>query len=162
MKSFKELIAVQYPSQLVEYDQRKPLHRDALKRLVFDFLDIETGMEKPETWNLNNAKAYLLEKQGSYVAFLIYRSLKQKPQVAYIRLFGVDSTERRKGDGFTLLMGFINVCRRSGIYKYIQLAVNEDNPVAIALYEQVGFKVVNRGEDEGRKFLRMELSLARK
>ena len=96
------------------------------------------------------------------MAFLIYRSLKQKPQVAYIRLFGVDSTERRKGDGFTLLMGFINVCRRSGIYKYIQLAVNEDNPVAIALYEQVGFKVVNRGEDEGRKFLRMELSLARK
>lgn len=42
-------------------------------------------------------------------------------------------------------MGFINVCRRSGIYKYIQLAVNEDNPVAIALYEQVGFKVVNGG-----------------
>ena len=111
---------------------------------------------------MNNAKAYLLEKQGSYVAFLIYKSLKQKPQVAYIRLFGVDSTERRKGYGFTLLMGFINVCRRSGIYKYIQLAVSEDNPVAIALYEQVGFKAVDRGEDEGRKFLRMELSLARK
>ena len=46
MKSFKELIAVQYPSQLVEYDERKPLHRDALKRLVFDFLDIETGTMK--------------------------------------------------------------------------------------------------------------------
>ena len=161
MKSFKELIAVQYPSQLVEYDQRKPLHRDALKRLVFDFLDIETGDDESDKY-LNNAKAYLLEKQGSYVAFLIYKSLKQKPQVAYIRLFGVDSTERRKGYGFTLLMGFIDVCRRSWIYKYIQLAVNEDNPVAIALYEQVGFKVVNRGEDEGRKFLRMELSLARK
>lgn len=68
MKSFKELIAVQYPSQLVEYDQRKPLHRDALKRLVFDFLDIETGDDESDKY-LNNAKAYLLEKQGSYVAF---------------------------------------------------------------------------------------------
>lgn len=156
MKSFKELMASRFPTQLVEYDPRKPLHQHLLKHLVFDFLDINTSDAESDKY-LNDAKAYLLEKQGSYVAFLIYKPLDNKPTVAYIRLFGVDSTERRKGYGFTLLMGFINVCRRSGIYKYIQLAVNEDNPVAIALYEQVGFKVVNRGE-----FLRMELSLARK
>ena len=161
MKSFKELIAVQYPSQLVEYDQRKLLHRDALKRLVFDFLDIKTGDDESDKY-LNNAKAYLLEKQGSYVAFLIYKPLDRKPHVAYIRAFGVDSNERRKSYGFTLLLGFIDACRRSGVYHYVQLAVAEENTAAIALYEQVGFKVVKQGEDEGRKFLCMELRLTRK
>ena len=42
MKSFKDLIASRYPTQLVKYDQKKVLHRDALRSLVFDFLDIET------------------------------------------------------------------------------------------------------------------------
>ncbi len=161
MKSFKELMASRFPAQLVEYDPRKPLHQHLLKHLVFDFLDIDTSDAESDKY-LNDAKAYLLEKQGSYVAFLIYKPLDNKPTVAYIRAFGVESNERRKGYGFALLLGFIDACRRSGSYKYVQLAVNEENPAAIALYEQVGFKVVKRGEDEGRKFLCMELRLSRK
>ncbi len=161
MKSFKDLIASRYPTQLVKYDQKKVLHRDALRSLVFDFLDIETEDDESNKY-LRDAEAYLLEKQGSYVAFLIYKPLDRKPYVAYIRAFGVDSNERRKSYGFTLLLGFIDACRRSDVYHYVQLAVAEENTAAIALYEQVGFTVTKRGEDEGRKFLCMELKLARK
>ena len=81
MKSFKDLIASRYPTQLVKYDQKKVLHRDALRNLVFDFLDIETEDDESNKY-LRDAEAYLLEKQGFYVAFLIYKPLDRKPYVA--------------------------------------------------------------------------------
>ena len=155
MKSFKELFASRFPVNVVQY-RDIPVHRKALQKLVFDFLDITTGDAESDKY-LTKPEAYMLEKQGEFVAALIYRTDPKNHTVAYIRAFSVLSTERGKSYGFTLLGAFIDTCIRSGTYKSIQLAVDATNTVAIHLYDQWGFKVTKEGEDEGRKFLCMEL-----
>jgi len=160
MKSFKELIDHRFLPELVEYDPNKRLHKVALRKLILDFLDIDKDDQESKKYS-STKTAYLLQKKGEFVAALIYRDLPEDSTVAYIRALTVLSTERRKGYGYALLLGFIGSCQRKGTYRTIQLAANADNFAAIALYKQLGFIVVKEGVDEGRKFLCMELTLTK-
>jgi hypothetical protein len=62
MKSFKELFASKFPVNVVQYRDIL-VHRKALQKLVFDFLDISTGDAESDKY-LTKPEAYLLEKQG--------------------------------------------------------------------------------------------------
>lgn len=71
---------------------------------------------------------------------------------------GVASNQRGKGLGGELLNSFIELSRSAG-YRSIVLSVETDNQPAIALYENMGFKILQTFSEGRYKRHRMELAL---
>jgi ribosomal protein S18 acetylase RimI-like enzyme len=72
---------------------------------------------------------------------------------------GVATDQRGKGLGKTLLSAFIDASRAHG-YRSIVLSVEKENVLAISLYENTGFKIVNTFSEGRYQRHRMELTLA--
>jgi len=71
---------------------------------------------------------------------------------------GVASNQRGKGLGKDLLNSFIEASRSTG-YSSIVLSVETDNKPAMALYEEMGFRIVQTFSEGRHKRHRMELAL---
>lgn len=141
---------------LIACNHDDPVHHTALVGLIFDFLNITEPDEESDHYT-NGSTAYMLQAHNKFVGGCVYRVLPD-PTVVYIRALTVLSTERGRHYGYQLLSSFINDCRAKS-FRAVQLAVNANNQVAIALYKQLNFKTVREGVDDGRRFFCMELDL---
>ena len=72
---------------------------------------------------------------------------------------GVASNQRNKGVGRELLKAFIEASHMAG-HRSVVLSVEMENAPAIALYEKIGFKIVQTFSEGRYKRHRMELVLA--
>lgn len=81
---------------------------------------------------------------------VLYCNDKQSNR-AYIPLCGVNKTHRGKGIARSLMEKAISIVKNSG---YHTLAIHSNNPIAIDLYEKLGFRII-----EGDERVYMELQL---
>jgi mycothiol synthase len=62
-----------------------------------------------------------------------------------IHMLGVDPDFRKKGIGRTVLLAGLADLKSKGV-TIVKLTVNGEDPVALGLYESVGFEVCSRTE----------------
>ena len=77
----------------------------------------------------------------------------QVPKSWYLDSLGVDETYRRKGIGRKLIELTIEKAKENG-YEIISLIAFADNSTALALYKDVGFRVVKKVDLEGNEFIK--------
>ena len=82
----------------------------------------------------------LLQKEGEDIGLALVRTVADEAELLTI---GVCPDHRRLGAGRALLLKVIDVARTRGA-RSLFLEVGADNPVALALYEGAGFRLIGR------------------
>ena len=153
----KRLLDSQQPSYVV-YDPKSEKHRKAFMELLLDFYQVE----KPDAEVLSrfeNPNVRFCCVGSNFVGLLSFKFPKNPPGTVYISTFSVHSTQRRKGYGLWLLNTFADEWKTHKEYNQLRLGVKANNSSAIALYKKAGFRVVNKGRDEGIDFFIMSKPL---
>ena len=125
---------------------------------------INSRLRTPLTWflfqmlRLTLTRPFILWQLMSSVFNLSNRLYKESGAIE-LTYIGVASNQRGKGLGEDLLNSFIEASRSTG-YRSIVLSVETDNKPAMALYEKMGFKILQTFSEGRYKRHRMELALA--
>jgi N-acetylglutamate synthase len=80
-------------------------------------------------------------------------------RVAELKYLAVEAEHRGGGVGRRLVETFAGAMREAGVQVY-QLSVDDDNQVAIAFYERLGFRSVGRYREFGAMHRRYEMRIA--
>jgi len=125
---------------------------------------INSRLRTPLTWflfqmlRLTLTRPFILWQLMSSVFNLSNRLYKESGAIE-LTYIGVASNQRGKGLGEDLLNSFMEASRSTG-YRSVVLSVETDNKPAIALYEKMGFKILQTFSEGRYKRHRMELALA--
>ena len=125
---------------------------------------INSRLRTPLTWflfqmlRLTLTRPFILWQLMSSV-FNLSNRLYMESGAIELTYIGVASNQRGKGLGEDLLNSFIEASRSTG-YRSIVLSVETDNKPAMALYEKMGFKILQTFSEGRYKRHRMELALA--
>ena len=125
---------------------------------------INSRLRTPLTWflfqmlRLTLTRPFILWQLMSSVFNLSNRLYKESGAIE-LTYIGVASNQRGKGLGEDLLNSFIEASRSTG-YRSVVLSVETDNKPAMALYEKMGFKILQTFSEGRYKRHRMELALA--
>ena len=124
---------------------------------------INSRLRTPLTWflfqmlRLTLTRPFILWQLMSSV-FNLSNRLYVESGIIELTYIGVASNQRGKGLGADLLNSFIEASRSTG-YRSIVLSVETDNKPATALYEKMGFRIVQTFSEGRYKRHRMELAL---
>lgn len=153
----KRLLDSKQP-QLVVFDPKSEVHRKAYMTLLLDFYQLDQpDDEVMDRFGNDNVRFCCVGNR--FVGMLNFKFPKNPPATVYISTFSILSTERRKGYGLYLLNAFTDEWKTHEEYKQLRLGVRANNSSAIALYKKAGFRVVNKGRDEGIDFFIMSKPL---
>ena len=125
---------------------------------------INSRLRTPLTWflfqmlRLALTRPFILWQLMSSV-FNLSNRLYIESGAIELTYIGVASNQRGKGLGEDLLNSFIEASRSTG-YRSVVLSVETDNKPAMALYEKMGFKILQTFSEGRYKRHRMELALA--
>jgi ribosomal protein S18 acetylase RimI-like enzyme len=125
---------------------------------------INSRLRTPLTWflfqmlRLTLTRPFILWQLMSSV-FNLSNRLYIESGAIELTYIGVASNQRGKGLGEELLNSFIEASRSTG-YRSVVLSVETDNKPAMALYEKMGFKILQTFSECRYKRHRMELVLA--
>ena len=125
---------------------------------------INSRLRTPLTWflfqmlRLTLTRPFILWQLMSSV-FNLSNRLYVESGIIELTYIGVASNQRGKGLGEDLLNSFIEASRSTG-YRSIVLSVETDNKPAMALYEKMGFRILQTFSEGRYKRHRMELVLA--
>ena len=125
---------------------------------------INSRLRTPLTWflfqmlRLTLTRPFILWQLMSSV-FNLSNRLYIESGAIELTYIGVASNQRGKGLGEDLLNSFIEASRSTG-YRSVVLSVETDNKPAMALYEKMGFKIIQTFSEGRYKRHRMELALA--
>lgn len=92
-----------------------------------------------------------INNEGIIQGLVVLYCNDEQTRKAYIPLCGVDKKHRGKGVAKSLMEKAISIVKNAG---YHTLAVHSNNPIAINLYEKLGFRII-----EGDERVYMELKL---
>jgi len=129
--------------------------RHALRKLVVEFLAEENPGSSPEHIT-ESGTAYLLKINGKPVGFITYKTLSDGHY--HISALGITKSMRGHGYGRLLLELLMNKLDAESI----KLGVNQNNATAINLYQSLGFKIIESGNEEGMPFHLMEYTRGNK
>lgn len=136
-------------------DKNYITHRHALRKLVVEFLAEENPGSSPEHIT-ESGTAYMLKINSKPVGFITYKTLS--PGHYHISALGITKSMRGHGYGRLLLELTMNKMDAD----VIRLGVNQHNAAALYLYRNLGFKIIESGNEEGMPFHLMEYTRGNK
>ena len=88
----------------------------------------------------DNARVFAVENDGVTVGIMLVRNLDEEPACYELQQLMIDRRFQGKGYGREALSEILGLLEKEKCYSCVEVCVNKENKVAIALFTNAGFK----------------------